>query len=320
MLYVIVGREETARMNGILEAARQKQHRLALIAIVVASISAALFVANQSVAALLVPLVAALAVEIVWRDARARVLAQQITTGQPSEKLEVPRGAWGDLSRAINSMVQQRRVQQRLQSAAPAGLPDAAVQAILSGELYGAHEPRMVSVLLLSAGRQRADDRARRTAIQAWQKLAASAHAHAQQHGALLQPYGDALMLVFGAFSEQGAAVTARAALSVGAALQGAWRAHTDGREGALVLSIATGPAWITMLPKLGCSVIGAPVQQASRIMQLAHEAHYDGPLCNEEMFYALRSRSRANWQPTSLRLHAQNRSPQPVYCWREAA
>ncbi|HEU5015312.1 MAG TPA: hypothetical protein VFT66_22520 [Roseiflexaceae bacterium] len=307
-------------MNGILEAARQKQRRLALIVIIAASISSALIVVNQPVAALLVPLVVALAVEIVWRDARARVLAQLIVTGQPSEKLEVPRGAWGELSRAINNLVQQRRLQQRLQSAAPAGLPDAAVQAILSGELYGANEPRVVSVLLIRATRQRAEQRAQRAAVQAWQKLAATAHEHAQQHGALLQPYGDALMLVFGAFSDQSADVTARAALSVGAALQCAWRAHSAGREGTLALSIATGSAWIAVLPGLGCSVVGAPVQQASHILHLSHEAHYDGPLCNEEVYYALRSRSRANWQPTPLRLHVQNRSPQPVYCWREAA
>ncbi len=320
MLYVIVRRDYTAFMNGIIEAARQKQRVLILIAIVVASISMALFVVNQSIAALLVPLVVALAVEVVWRDARARVLAQQIVAGQPSEKLEVPHGAWGELSRAINGMVQQRRLQQRLQLAAPAGLPDVAVQAILSGELYGAHEPRVVSVLLLSAGKQRAEDCAQRSAVQAWQKLAATAHEHAQQHGALLQPYGDALLLVFGAFSDQGADVTARAALSVGAALQCAWHAYTMGREAPLTFSIATGSAWVMMLPKLGCSVIGTPVQQASRMLQLSHEAHYDGPLCNEEVYYALRSRSRANWQPTPLRLHGQNRSPQPVYCWREAA
>lgn len=309
-----------APMNGILEAARQKQRLLALIAIIAASVSIALFVANQSVAALLVPLVVTLAVEIVWRDARARMLAQQIARGQPSEKLEVPRGAWGELSRAINNLVQQRRLQQRLQSAAPAGLPDAAVQAILSGELYGANEPRMVTVLLLCIDKQRSENRAQRIAVQTWQKLAATAHEHAQQHGALLQPYGDALMLVFGAFSDQSADVTARAALSVGAALQCAWRAHGAGGEGALALSIATGPAWIAVLPGLGCSVIGAPVQQASHMLHLSHETHYDGPLCNEEVYYALRSRSRANWQPTPLRLPVQNRAPQSVYCWREAA
>lgn len=307
-------------MNGIIEAARQKQRLLVLIAIVVASISIVLFVVNQSIAALLVPLVVALAVEVVWRDARARVLAQQIVAGQPSEKLEVPHGAWGELSRAINGMVQQRRVQQRLQSVAPAGLPDAALQAILDGELYGAHEPRVVSVLLISAARSQADGCAQRTAVQAWQKLASTAQEHAQQHGALLQPYGDALMLVFGAFSEQSANVTARAALNVGTALQCAWRAHTMGREAPLAFSIATGSAWVTVLPKLGCSVIGAPVQQASHLLQLSHQAHYDGPLCNEEVYYALRSRSRANWQPTPLRLPVQNRSPQSVYCWREAA
>ena len=320
MLLVIVLRDETARMNGIIEAARQKLRLLVLIAIVVASTSIALFVVNQSIAALLVPLVVALAVEVVWRDARARVLAQQIVAGQPGEKLEVSQGAWGELSRAINSLVQQRRVQQRLQSAAPAGLPDAAVQAILSGELYSANEPRVVSVLLLSAAKPQAEECGQRTVVQAWQKLAVAAQEHAQQHGALLQPYGDALMLVFGAFSDQTAGVTARTALSVGAALQCAWRAYSMGKGAPLALSIATGSAWVTMLPKLGCSVIGVPVQQASHMLYLSREAHYDGPLCNEEVFYALRSRSRANWQPTALRLHVQNRSPQPVYCWREAA
>src|SRR5919204_267558 len=84
------------------------------------------------------------------------------------------------------------------------------------------------------------EDRGRRAALVAWQALAHAAQEEAQRHGALFQPCGDAVMLAFGAFEEQPAGESLRAALAVAESLQRGWRDGGINAGGPLVLSLAS--------------------------------------------------------------------------------
>src|SRR5262245_7692264 len=98
---------------------------------------------NQPAAAALIPLIAGLLVAIVRRDARAREIARRVVAGEPIEKLEVPGGAWGQLCRAVNGLLQERRTQQRLQEALPLALPEGALAALLNGSAATSGELRI---------------------------------------------------------------------------------------------------------------------------------------------------------------------------------
>lgn len=80
--------------------------------------------------------------------------------------------------------------------------------------------------------------------------------------GALLQPCGDAVMLVFGAFDDRTSSEALREALGAAEQLQRAWQATFVG-AGPLALALASGYALAAALPGLGFCVVGAPVEQA---------------------------------------------------------
>src|SRR6185312_1743070 len=111
-------------------------------------------------------------------------------------------------------------------------------QALLSGRLAPAGERRLTAILLVSyAGRIGADrERGQRATLTAWRALAHEAHQQAQDHGALLQPCGDAIMLAFGAFREQPIGASLGAALAAAEALRRAWRAGGINAGGPLVV------------------------------------------------------------------------------------
>jgi class 3 adenylate cyclase len=266
--------------------------------------------------AALLPLFGLLLAELVLRDRRARALAQQLGAGRLDQKIEVRRGAWGELDRAINSLLQEQRIELRLRAALPAPLPEAAMQALLGGELPGAGAPRMVAVLLASCAARAhyRHERGQRAAVAAWRALAQAAQDLAQRHNALLQPCGDAIMLVFGAFAEQPVGDSLRAAQAASAALQCEWRTGGFNAGGPLTLSLAIGPTLATALPGLGFCVLGAPVGEALQLQQVARDSRQYGLVCGESVYYALGQTAGQAWQPTELRLPAQNRAAQVVY------
>ena len=120
------------------------------------------------------------------------------------------------------------------------------------------------------------------------QPLALTAQQAAQQHGRLLQPCGDAVMLVFGAFEDRPAGESLRDALAAAAQLQADWRTINEA-SGALALALASGHALAAALPGLGFCVVGAPVEQAVGLQQLAARSRRSGLLCSEESYHALR-------------------------------
>jgi class 3 adenylate cyclase len=282
---------------------------------------------GQFVAAALVPALALLLHALRERDQRARALALRIADGRTGEKVEVPGGAWGELARAINGLLQERRVERRLREALPEPLPLEAVQSLLGGELMTEGKSRPVAVLLVGAPvRAPAWERGvRHTGLAAWQALAREAHAAAQRYGALLQPCGDAVMLVFGAFEERTTRESLRDALDAADLIQRSWRVADEGGP-PLALALSSGYALTAALPGLGFCVVGTPVEQAVGLQQLATRARRFGLLCGEEAYQALRRDSHAlrqpgaAWQPTDLRVSVANRPPQVVYRWSEAS
>jgi hypothetical protein len=278
---------------------------------------------DQAVAAALLVPIGLLAHALDRRDRQAQVLARRIADGRLGAKVEVPSGAWGELARAVNGLLQERRVERRLREALPEPLPLEAVQSLLGGDLLTEGNSRQVAVLLIGApARAPAWERGvRRSGLAAWQTLARAVHVAAQRYGALLQPCGDAVVLVFGAFEERPARQSLRDALDAADLIQAHWQA---GEEAAtLSLALACGYALTVALPGLGFCVVGAPVEQAVGLQQLAARARRFGLMCSEEAYQALRRDTGAHtadggpaWQPTDLRVSVANRPPQIVYRW----
>jgi class 3 adenylate cyclase len=279
-----------------------------------------LMLTGQFAAVALLPLIALLLLAIDRRDRRAQVLAARITDDRQFDKLEVPHGAWGDLARAVNGLLQERRVEQRLRAALPSPLPLEAIQSLLGGDLAAGGQSRAVAVLLVGAPMRAPawEHGLRRGGLAAWQALALTAQQAAQQHGALLQPCGDAVMLVFGAFEDRPARESLRQALAAAALLQRTWRDSAE--TGALALALSTGHALAAALPGMGFCVVGAPVEQAVGLQQLAARARRSGLLCSEEAYHAFRRDDGAAWQPTDLRVSVANRPPQVVYRWGDSS
>jgi class 3 adenylate cyclase len=295
--------------------ARERLRTVLLIAALIAGTALLLWLGQPAAAALL-PLTGLLLEAVIRRDRRARALAHWITVGQFDQKIEVRRGSWGDLDRAVNGLMQAQRVQQRLRAVLPEPLPQEAVRALLSGGLATRGAPRTAAVLLASCAGRAAGDRERgqRAALVAWRALAQEAQEQAQRHNALLQPCGDGIMIAFGAFAEQPAGESLRAALLAAEALGRNWRDGGINAGGPLVLSIAAGPALAAALPGLGYCLLGAPVDEAVQLQQLAIQSQQYGLVCGEGVYYVLRKANSAGWQPTDLRIPAPNRPAQVVY------
>jgi class 3 adenylate cyclase len=296
-----------------------RYRNLRTIAIVVATvgITGFLVIVGQPVAAGLIPLIAGLLLVIEQRNARAQALARLIDARQMIDKLEVPPGAWGDLSRAINGLMQERRVEQRIRSLSAAALPNDAIEALLNGGLRRAAEPRHVAVLLVSfGGAHQLNPPARHAALQAWQALADAARQQAHMHDALLQPCGDTIMLVFGAFSDRPADAALHAALGAANALRRIWSDIGVGAGKPLAISLAAGPALIAMLPGLGCCVLGTPVEQALQIERFALSAPHNRLLCSESAYYVLRRANGTGWSPTEYRALGSDGKTHVVYSW----
>lgn len=304
-------------MNGTIEAAglRQRHLRLIILALALLSGTITLIALGQLVAAGLALLVGALLVEIERRNARTIALARRIIAGQAMEKIEVSQGEWGELCRAINRLVQEQRLNERLRSATPIALPDDGVRALIDGKLPSSGEARTVAILLVGCrgGARRLEPRSRRATLVAWQSLANTAHTLALHHGALLQPCGDSIMLVFGAFTERPAEVTLRAALDAAQALRDTWREGGPGGQN-LAISITSGPAVVATLPGIGCYILGAPVEQALQIERLALASSYYQVLCGESAYYTLRRAENLTWRPTEFRIQTNDGGPQVVY------
>ena len=290
---------------------RQRHGRFLGISLSMLAASTLLIALNQVLAALLVVVVGALVLELEQRNARARALAERLATRQALEKFEVPRGAWGELCRAINTIVQEQRTHDRLHAATPHTLADDSVRALIDGSSAGMGTQRTVAILLVSCmGSPSQAMRQTRPSVSTWQALAHAAQSTAREQGALLQPCGDAIMLVFGAFAERPLPESLLAALGSGDTLRTAWQ-HTGAT---LAMSVTTGNVMVTNLPGLGCCVIGAPIEHAIQIERLAVASPFYRLLCDETAYYAIRHHYDSPLHPTEFRIQTDSGRPQIVY------
>ena len=124
-------------MDASTRATGSFQHHIRFAALIIVFVIAGivLILIGQFAALALLPLIALLLFAVDRRDRRAQALAARITDDRHFEKLEVPHGSWGDLARAVNGLLQDRRVEQRLRAALPSPLPLEAVQSLLGGDL-----------------------------------------------------------------------------------------------------------------------------------------------------------------------------------------
>jgi class 3 adenylate cyclase len=295
-------------------------HRGALLIVALALVSGLLLWLGQLAGAALLLLAGLLLHALRQRDRRARALARQIAAGRLDTKIEVGSGAWGDLSHAVNGLMQEQRVQVRLRTVLPTPLPAEALQALLGGQFSTAGASRMTAVLLVSCASRATPERDQHAALLAWQTLAQATHDLAQRHGALLQPCGGAILLAFGTFADRPIGEPLRAALAAAEALQRSWRDRDANTIVPLVLSLAIGQALTGLLPGLGYCVLGAPVEEAIQLQQLAHQMGQHGLISGEGVYYARRQADGPVWQPTDLRIPAPNRGAQVVYTHVEHA
>lgn len=258
---------------------RRSRLALALVALVVATVAALLF------PLLSIPAIMIAAVLVVWDRAalaaELRALAAAVSaaaqSGQPvydDGKLEVASGAWGELCYALNRLLQQRRAEQQLRQLLPA-LPLAG--AIRMAELRPPPEGLLCDVVVLVI----AYPTAYGDPVPLLRDTAYVALHQAQLHDALLTRWGEGVVLVFGALGQQGPLPALRGAYQAARALGAAWGTAQRPR-----LTLAGGQGRALILPGLGLTVVGAPVEQA-----LALQRHGTGaPLvCNEDAYLGLR-------------------------------
>jgi hypothetical protein len=303
--------------NFILLGRRFKRPVVLAVTVVLTVIFAIL---NQPAAAALIPFISGLLAEIARRDARAHEIALRVRAAEPVEKIEVPNGEWGELCRAINQLLQERQLQQRLQQALPLAPPEDVLRALLSGSADEQGEARVVTVLLAGCGPLPAHSYDRRESLHAWRAVAETARGHAQRHRALLQPFGGAVMLVFGAFGEETSESSLRAALAVAEQIERTWIRHGGSAATQLTLSLAGGPALVTALPGVGYCAFGAPIDQAGQLQRLSASTPRFRLLCSESIYYRLKRSVDQCCEPTGLHTFALDGRPQAVYGMAGAA
>lgn len=211
---------------------------------------------------LLVIALACLFYRLKQHEQQTRSLAQRIRDRQ-TNKFEVQQGAWGELSRAVNGLMQEQRISQHVQSIQPQAIPNNALQALLGGNIELDNQSRIVSVLLV--GNPHLNEK--NPDLHAWQTLGEICYSTAQNFNAVLQPCGNALLLAFGCFEEQSIQEMLSAASASIEQINQQWQ--QAGYKESLSHNLCQGAITPTLLPGLGYSLCGAPINEVVRLWQL---------------------------------------------------
>ncbi len=262
------------------QASRRLRPLLALLAMAVAALAVP-FVPWLALGAL--ALAAGL---IIWdqialqRDLRG--LAAAISSDDAEHKLEVSDGPWGELSYALNRLRQQQRAESRLREL----LPELPARAMVEWQLPSEGLPCDVAVLALTTPPGG-------TPVARLRAAASVAAAAARNYDALISRSGEQLVVIFGATGQQSPISTLRDAQQAARAIYRHWSASpANGRPR---LALASGQAHAVVLPGLGLSVVGQPVEQALALLAFATETQL---LCNEDAYLGLRRIGIAPAQP----------------------
>lgn len=287
---------------------RWQQRAILLVSLALAGF---LFSIQQPLAALLAPIIGLLLVLVVQRDARAREIAAIVSTGESPEKLEVPAGTWGELYRAINRLLQERRTQQRLSQALPLTLPDHAVRELLENRPLVGHSQRVVTVLLISSALPTTEPN--RSLLDTWRLCADIAREQARQAAALVQPTSNGVLLVFGAFADESPETSLRHALQAVQQIEQRWQTPSTSDQ-PLSLSLTSGTVTVALLPGLGFCALGTAIEQVMLIDRTGAPQRGFRMLCDETVYFTLRRMSNQNWQPTGNQTTPRDGRPQAVY------
>ena len=268
---------------------------LALLALCLAA------TASLLVPALTLPAILAAGALMLWDGValavELRALAATVLVAEPDVKLEVDEGAWGELCHALNRLLQQRRAERHLRPMLPV-LPVASAARLADLSLPQEGWACAVTVLVLAHHTLPADPIA---------QLRATAYAalhQAQLYDALLARCGPDIVLIFGVLSQQDGAVALHGAYNAAQALSDLWAANPPDAQPWLILTSGQGRAVI--LPGLGLTVLGPPLEQAHALQRLASASTL---VCNEPAYLGLRRLGLAPTHPTA-RLPAQRDSP----------
>lgn len=275
---------------------RRARLALALVALFAAAVAALLYPPLALLA------IAAAAAIVLWdQAARAeelRSLAAMVTSVEPDAKLEVAEGAWGELCHALNRLLQQRRTEIQIRRMLPT-LPGggAARLADLSLPPDGLTCDIVVLALAIPSTASTPVARLRDTAYAALHQ--------AQLHDAILARWGEGLLLIFGALGTPSDTAALRGAYQAARALAAAWSAsHTAAPPH---LTLAGGAGRVLLLPGLGLTVIGAPLEQAIALQRLGPGGQI---LCNEDAYLGLRRLGFAPPQPAARRPLGDDQAP----------
>lgn len=198
-------------------------------------------------------------------------------TADEEAKLEVVDGAWGELCHALNRLLQQRRAEQQLSLLLPS-LP--AAGAVRIAEQRPPPDGTACELVVLALANQPAMP----DPVAAMRDAAYLALHQAQLHEALIARWGEGMVLIFGALGQQGSAQALRSAYQAAQALSATWVAATPAQRPRFTL--AGGRGRVVILPGLGLTVLGPPIEQAVALQGLAPRAAL---VCNEDAYLGLR-------------------------------
>lgn len=278
-------------MSGSLNSPFRQRPSHVIIALVISTLTlvAVLIIPRLAIPALILAL-ASLTYERLRTERAIDRLTRQLADDGAAAKIEVHEGRWSKLHYALNRLLQQRRAQQHLQALLPAWPPGAA-------DLRATQIPPEglpLHVVALAVGLPDLP-------LEMLKQLAAIAVNQADEQTALIDWSGDALLLVFGAFSEQNRNDSLRAALRT------ARQIRASAPKAGLSLALAAGPARALVLPGLGYIVLGEPVAQALNLCDSAAARGQSALFCSEELYLALRHIGGLSALPANFRSDSQS-------------
>jgi hypothetical protein len=268
-----------------LPIAGQVRRRLRAALLIAALLAAAL--AALSASTLVVLAIMLVCLVVVWdRLALAADLRRLagVVAAVDEAKLEVADGAWGELCHVLNRLLQQRRAESQLRHLLPA-LPTSSAARL--SELRPPLEGLACDIAVLAVGLPGGGD-----PVSGLREVAYAAQHQAELYDALLARWGEGVFLIFGAVGPQGPGAALRSAHEAARALGAMWgpRPPAHGPR----LTLAAGRGRVVVLPGLGLTVVGAPVEQAIALQGLAQPtgappAFATPLLCNEDAYLGLR-------------------------------
>jgi hypothetical protein len=228
-----------------------------------------------------------LAYEWLRTEHTINVLARKLTEDVETTKIEVREGRWASLQYALNRMLQQRRTQQHVQALLP-NIPTGAAD-ISAAQIPPEGLPRYLVVLALSL---------QTTNMTVWHELSRLIARKAEEHTAFIDWNSSVILMAFGAFADQERTELIRTALHV------ARQIHHNVAFPMLTMAMAAGESRITVLPGLGYTLMGSPLEQVTTLC--AHGTMVRNRqllLCNEELYLMLRHLGSLPAPPTTLKL-----------------